>query len=324
MNRRLFAHLAVAAGLAFATAVHAQSKEVTFGIISTESSANLKTAWQPLLEDMRRATGLEITAFFAPDYAGVIEGMRFNKVDVAWMGNKSGMEAVDRAGGEVFAKVTQADGAAGYWSVMVVRKDSPHKTLDDVLAHRAELTLGFGDPNSTSGSLVPGYYAFAENKVDPVKDFKRTVRANHETNMLAVANGQVDVATVSSDGLDRMQMKQPHKRAELREVWRSPLIPSDPMLWRKSLDAEAKQKIRAFLLGYGKDAREQGILKTLTFAGFVASDDTQLVPIRQLELVRQRAKVESDTTLSADERQKKLREIDQQLAQLQKLVASAK
>ena len=324
MHRRLFAHVAVATGLAFAAAAHAQTKEVAFGIIATESSANLKTAWQPLLADMQRATGLKVNAFFAPDYAGVIEGMRFNKVDVAWMGNKSGMEAVDRAGGEVFAKVTQADGAAGYWSVMVVRKDSPHKTLEDVLKHRAELTLGFGDPNSTSGSLVPGYYAFAENKVDPVKDFKRTVRANHETNMLAVANGQIDVATVSSDGLDRMQMKQPDKRAELREVWRSPLIPSDPMLWRKSLDAEAKRKVREFLLGYGKDAREQGILKTLTFAGFVASDDTQLVPIRQLELVRQRAKVESDTTLSADERQKKLREIDQQLAELQKVVASAK
>lgn len=324
MNRRLFAHLAVAGSLAFAVGAHAQMKEVNFGIISTESSANLKTAWQPLLEDMQKATGLKINAFFAPDYAGVIEGMRFNKVHVAWMGNKSGMEAVDRAGGEVFAKVTQADGAAGYWSVMVVHKDSPHNTLADVLKQRAGLTLGFGDPNSTSGSLVPGYYAFAQNQVDPVKDFKRTVRANHETNMLAVANRQVDVATVSSDGLDRMQMKQPDKRAELKEVWRSPLIPSDPMLWRKDLDADTKKKIRDFMLTYGKDAREKDVLKTLTFAGFVASDDTQLVPIRQLELVRQRAKVETDTTLSADERQKKLRDIDAQLADLQKVVASAK
>ena len=36
-------------------------------------------------------------AFFAPDYAGIIEGMRFNKVQMAWYGNKSAMEAVDRA-----------------------------------------------------------------------------------------------------------------------------------------------------------------------------------------------------------------------------------
>ena len=301
----------------------AQGREVNFGIISTESSANLKSAWQPLLEDLQKATGLKVNAFFAPDYAGVIEGMRFNKVQVAWMGNKSGMEAVDRAQGEVFAKVTQADGAAGYWSLMLVHKDSPLKTLDDVLKARAGLTLGFGDPNSTSGSLVPGYYAFAQNQVDPLKEFKRTVRANHETNMLAVVSRQVDVATVASDGLDRLKIKQPEKHAELREVWRSPQIPSDPMLWRRDLDAGTKQKIRDFFLAYGRDAREKEILKTLTFSGFVASDNTQLTPIRQLELVRERAKVEADTTLSAQEWQKKLQEIDARLAELKKTVASA-
>lgn len=309
--------------LAFAAPLRAQSSEINFGIISTESSANLKTAWQPLLDDMRRVTGLKVNAFFAPDYAGVIEGMRFNKVHVAWMGNKSGMEAVDRASGEVFAKVTQADGAAGYWSVMVVHKDSPLKTLDDVLKARTHLTLGFGDPNSTSGSLVPGFYAFSQHQIDPLKDFKRTVRANHETNMLAVVNRQVDVATVSSDGLDRMRIKQADKHALLREVWRSPLIPSDPMLWRRDLDAGTKQKIRDFFMNYGREAREQEILRNLTFAGFVASDNSQLVPIRQLELARERIKVEGDTTLSAEERRKKLSEIDARLAELRKTVASA-
>jgi phosphonate transport system substrate-binding protein len=317
------AALALAAALALPCA-HAQIKELNFGIISTESSANLKTAWQPFLDDMQKTTGIRITAFFAPDYAGVIEGMRFNKVQVAWMGNKSGMEAVDRANGEVFAKVMQADGSQGYWSLMIVHKDSALKTLDDVLKQRQNLTLGFGEPNSTSGFLVPGYYAFAQNKVDPLKDFKRTVRANHETNILAVAAKQVDVATVASDGVDRMKTKMPEKAAELREVWRSPLIPSDPMLWRKDLDADAKKKLKDFLLGYGKDAREKEIMRVLTWSGFVASDNSQLLPIRQLELVRDRTKVENDANLSPDDKAKKLRELDQRLNELSKLVASAK
>jgi phosphonate transport system substrate-binding protein len=315
------AALALAAALTLP--VQAQVKELNFGIISTESSANLKTAWQPFLDDMQKATGIRITAFFAPDYAGVIEGMRFNKVQVAWMGNKSGMEAVDRANGEVFAKVTQADGAQGYWSLMVVHKDSPYKTLDDVLKNRAQLTLGFGDPNSTSGSLVPGYYAFTQNKVDPLRDFKRTVRANHETNILAVAAKQVDVATIASDSVDRMKTKMPEKAAELREVWRSPLIPSDPMLWRKDLDGETKKKLRDFVLTYGKDAREKEIMRVLTWAGFVPSDNNQLLPMRQIELVRDRTKIENDANLSADEKAKKLRDIEQRLNELSKLVASA-
>jgi len=324
MNRRTtLLVIATTASLWFGPA-QAQTREIQMGIIATESSANLKTAWQPLLDDMQKSTGFKINAFFAPDYSGVIEAMRFNKVHVAWMGNKSGMEAVDRAQGEIFAKVTQADGAQGYWSVMVVHKDSPLKTLDDVIKSRQNLTLGMGDTNSTSGTLVPGFYAWAQNKIDPTRDFKRSMRANHETNILAVASKQIDVATVASDGIDRMKIKMPEKAVELREVWRSPLIPSDPLLWRKDLDADAKKKLREFFLTYGKDAREKEILKTLTWAGFVASDNTQLTPIRQLELARERSKVEADTAMSADEKAKKLKDIDQRLSDLARQVASAK
>jgi phosphonate transport system substrate-binding protein len=315
--------IAVTATLWFGAA-QAQNKEIAFGILATESSANLKTAWQPLLDDMQKATGLKVNAFFAPDYAGMVEGMRFNKVQVAWMGNKSAMEAVDRSSADVFAKVTQADGAQGYWSLMIVHKDSPYRTLDDVLKARANITLGFGDPNSTSGALVPGYYAFAQNKVDATRDFKRMVRANHETNILAVANKQIDVATVSSDGVDRMKIKDAAKAAELREVWRSPLIASDPLVWRKDLDEATKQKVREFFLSYGRDAREKEVLKTLTFAGFVPSNNNQLLPIRQLELARERGKVEGDANMAADEKAKRLTEIDDKLSELSRQLASAK
>jgi phosphonate transport system substrate-binding protein len=83
-----FTIIGLAAGLAFGGTAAAQTKELNFGFISTESSSNLKTAWQPLLDDMSKATGIKVNAFFAPDYAGVIEGMRFNKVQVAWMGKR--------------------------------------------------------------------------------------------------------------------------------------------------------------------------------------------------------------------------------------------
>ena len=52
---------------------------------------------------METKLGIKVNAFFAPDYAGIIQGMRFNKVDIAWYGNLSAMEAVDRANGQVFA-----------------------------------------------------------------------------------------------------------------------------------------------------------------------------------------------------------------------------
>ncbi|EOZ0760196.1 phosphate/phosphite/phosphonate ABC transporter substrate-binding protein, partial [Escherichia coli] len=115
------------------------------------------------LQDMEKKLGVKVNAFFAPDYAGIIQGMRFNKVDIAWYGNLSAMEAVDRANGQVFAQTVAADGSPGYWSVLIVNKDSPINNLNDLLAKRKDLTFGNGDPNSTSGFLVPGYYVFAKN-----------------------------------------------------------------------------------------------------------------------------------------------------------------
>lgn len=324
MQRRTIVSLLALTSAAWLAPAQAQPREIAFGLISTESSANLKSTWVPVLEDLEKATGLKVKAFFAPDYAGVIEGMRFNKVQMAWMGNKSGMEAVDRANAEIFARQSQPDGGTGYWSLMIVHKDSPLRTLDDVLKSRGSLTLGFGDPNSTSGTLVPGYYAFAQHKVDPTKDFKRVVRANHETNILAVANRQVDVATVASDSVDRMKLKLPEKAADLRVVWTSPLIASDPLLWRKDLDAETKAKVREFFLSYGKDAREKQNLAQLTIGKFIASDNSQLLPIRQLDLARQRAVIDADSNLSADDRKRRLDELDQRLAELGRQLASAK
>src|SRR5665647_543700 len=158
MIKKLFVSLAGATLIAINPVAAQDLKEINFGIISTESSQNLKSDWQPILDSMEKKIGMKVNAFFASDYAGVIEGMRFNKVQVAWFGNKSAMEAVDRAGGEIFAQMVNADGTKGYYSHLIVNKDSPIKTLDDMLKHGKDLSFGNGDPNSTSGFLVPSYY----------------------------------------------------------------------------------------------------------------------------------------------------------------------
>ncbi len=243
--------LTLAAGLGSATQAD-DLKELNFGIISTESSQNLRTVWDPFLADMTKKLGMKVNAFFAPDYAGVIEGMRFGKVDVAWYGNKSAMEAVDRATGQVFVQTVAADGSPGYWSVLISQKDNAVlNSLDDVVKHGKEITFSNGDPNSTSGFLVPGYYVFGLNKIDPKSYFKQTVSGNHESNALAVANKQVDFATNNTENMAKIEKNFPEKFKELKVIWKSPLIPSDPIVWRKDLSDGDKAKIKDFFMTYG-------------------------------------------------------------------------
>lgn len=320
MFKKFISSFAVAAAVAATPALAQDLKEITFGIISTESSQNLKTDWQPLLDDMAKKTGYKVNAFFAPDYAGIIEGMRFNKVHVAWYGNKSAMEAVDRASGEVFAQMVNADGAQGYYSHLIVHKDSPIKTLDDVLKNSKNLSFGNGDPNSTSGFLVPSYYVFAQNKVDAKSAFKIVRSANHETNALAVANKQVDVATNNSENLDKIKERMPEKFKDIRVVWTSPLIPLDPLVMRKDLPEATKQKLKDFLYNYGKGGQQEKdvMMKISKLSAFKPSTNAQLIPIRQLELFKDRNKFEADAGMPAAEKQAKVAEIDRKLAELAK------
>ncbi|HEK0043059.1 TPA: phosphonate ABC transporter substrate-binding protein [Pseudomonas aeruginosa] len=317
---RVLAASALLAG-SLAGMAHADQPVINFGIISTESSENLKSIWEPFLKDMSQQTGYQVKAFFAPDYAGIIQGMRFDKVDIAWYGNKAAMEAVDRAHGEIFAQTVAASGAPGYWSLLIANKDSKIDSLEDMLANAKSLTFGNGDPNSTSGYLVPGYYVFAKNNVDPVKAFKRTLNSSHEVNALAVANKQVDVATFNTEGMERLELTQPEKARQLKVIWKSPLIPGDPLVWRNNLSDEQKNKLRDFFFKYGANAEQKKVLADLQWSKFQPSDDDQLLPIRQLELFKQRTDVANNANLGAEEKAAKLKALDEELAKLEKRMA---
>ena len=298
--------------------LHAQAQEISFGVIATDSASTQRERWEPFFRDMEKKTGLTVKSFYAPDYAGVIEAMRFNKVQVAWYGNKAAMEAVDRAQGEIFAQVMYADGTFGYHALLIAHKDSPYNNLDDVLKNSKNINFSIGDPNSTSGFLVPTFYIFARNGLDHRTAFKTIRNASHGANLQAVLARQVDVATNNTEDYGKLQSSRPELAAQLKVLWRSPLIPSDPFVWRKDLDPAVKAKLKNFVLNYAKtDPEEKRILGVIyNYGGFRDSNNDQLIPIRQLELFRDRAKVQNDDKLAADEKTKQLAEIDRKLAAL--------
>lgn len=332
-RRAALATLLAAPTLAAASRARAAEvpTEINFGIISTEGTQNLKAQWTPFVEDMAKAIGAKVNAFYASDYAGVIEAMRFNKVQLAWYGNASAIQAVDRSNGEVFAQKTYADGTRGYYSLLIVNKDGPIQSFAQLI-HAAPGTYNFGngDPNSTSGFLIPSYYAWAKNGIDPRRFFKNVVAANHETNLLAVANRTVDVATNNTEDFEKFGKAQPQRAAAIREIWRSPIIPADPIVWRKDLPDAAKERIRAFFLSYGKDrpgadaARERKVLADLGgWGSFVASSDAQLLPVRQVAVFREKLQAEGDAAMPADQKAKRVEELDRRLRELDQQMSKA-
>ena len=314
------------AGAALASCLLTQTvlaETINFGIISTDSSAALKQRWQPLIDDLNKQTGLDVKAYFATDYAGIIEAMRFNKVQIGFFENASAIETVDRSNGEVFAKVKYKNGEAGYYSLLITNANSKWKSLDQVLKNTKDINLGFGDPNSTSGTLVPSYYLFAKNGINAKRAFKSVLLSSHEANMLAVVNDKIDVATNNTDMLDTIKKQHPELYPKVRVLWKSPLIPSDPLVWRRDLPQATKEKLRTFFDHYAeKDPREQAVMASISgYSGFADSSNAQLVPIRQMSLFQKKEQVQNDAHLDAADKQAQLAALDQKIAALDSTAA---
>jgi phosphonate transport system substrate-binding protein len=270
--------------------------ELIFAIIGSENKATAEKDWSPVLADMSKAIGMPVKAFYGANYTALIEAMRFGQVDMGWYTNQSGLEAVRRAGGEVFARSVNTTGTDGYQSVIIVRKGSG-LTLDRILKCDRTLDFGMGDAKSTSGTLAPMAYLFGPRNIEPDKCFKAVRSANHEINLYAVAKGTLDAATNNTASIDRLGMidtpvaKETVKGVEI--VWRSPTIPEDPIIWRKNLDPALKKKISDWFFSYGvgdsaEAVRQRAVLARIQTLPFKHADDSHLLPVREMEALEQK------------------------------------
>ncbi|EKU98537.1 phosphonate ABC transporter, periplasmic phosphonate binding protein [Leptolyngbya sp. PCC 7375] len=296
--------------------------ELEFGISSSESQANLKQQWEPLLAVMADAIGRPVNGLYATDYAGVIEAMGVGKIQVAWYGGKAYIEAAKRSQAEAFVRSVNADGSQGYYAHLITHKDNPIlKNIDIeagngdqyVIENAGDLTFAFNDPNSTSGYLVPSLYVFAENNINPNTAFDELVFAGtHEATALAVANSQVDVATNNSETLKMMEQSAPETREEIQIIWTSPMIPTEPLAYRSDLPDCLKEDIRTFFTDY----QDSEVLTPLGWSDFVTAEDKDWNPIRELDIGKQILDIQNSESLDDAVKQQQIEALNQQLKAL--------
>jgi len=247
----------------FALVGHVQAedlKEFRVGIIGGENEADRLRNYQCLSEPLKKTLGVEKVSFFpAADYDGVIQGLLGGTLDYAELG-ASGFAKIyltDPKAVEPILTTVQTDGSTGYYSIMVARKDSGFAKVDDLKGKK----LGFADPDSTSGYLVP-LVTLPETIGAPVKEFfaETGFGGGHENLVLEVLKGNFDAGTTFGSGVgewkDGYTSGNLHKMVEkgildmndLVELWKSPLIPNGPIVIRSSLADETKAKFKQFML----------------------------------------------------------------------------
>lgn len=250
--------MASVAILAFAAPALAQEDVIRIGLLGGENEADRLADNQCLLDKLPAALGVkEVQLFPAADYDGVIQGLLGGTLDVAGLG-ASAYAAVylqDPEAVEPFLTNVQTDGGTGYYAIMLARKDSGMTTLADMKGKK----LGYADPDSTSGYLVP-VVSLPKDIGMPVEEFfgETGFGGGHENLVLAVLDGKFDAGTTWGSGVGEfsegytsgnirsMVDKGMLDMEDVVELWKSPLIPNGPLVMRKGLSQEMKDKIIAF------------------------------------------------------------------------------
>lgn len=257
LKKILFAATALVA-LAGAAAAE-EIKDFRVGILGGENEADRLRNFKCLQDKLPAILGVEkVSLFPAADYDGVIQGLLGGTLDEAELG-ASGYAKIALASPDVVTPVlttVQTDGSTGYYSIMVARKDSGIKTLQDLKGKK----LGFADPDSTSGYLIPSV-TLPDAIGAPVKDYFASTGfgGGHENLVLEVLKGTFDAGTTwgsgvgafkdgyTSGNLRKMVEKGMLNMDDLVELWKSPLIPNGPIVVRNALPNEIKTKFVTFM-----------------------------------------------------------------------------
>jgi len=250
LNRRGFLITAAAVvgsrDIARAADWQRQYSELTFAVVPAENASGVSDRYAPFMDYLSKQLGALVKLRLANDYAAVIEGQRAGNIQIAYYGPASYSKAyLTGVKTEPFVTTRNNDGAIGYYSVIYVRADSSYNDIHDLKGK----TIGFVDPNSTSGYNAPRFYL---HKIDiDVDSFfgKSIITGSHENGVIALAKGTVDCAADwwnadNDSNLTRMVAKGMAKKEDFRIVFKSALLPGSPYAYLSDLPDDLKVAIR--------------------------------------------------------------------------------
>ena len=253
------------------------------GFVPAENAQEVARNAQPIVEILQSQLDMEVQPFVATDYTGVIEALRANKLDIAFLTPASYVLAHREANVKVILK-SHRRGQAVYYSAIITRADSSIRTLEDL----RNKTFAFGDPLSTSGHVFP-LKMFREKGLNPTKDFKKVIYSGgHDATVLAVMNRKVDAGATFANFPDGREaawtryLKDPEEQKKIRAIAYSEPIPADNLVVNANLDPVLVDRIKKIFLDLSADPGGQKMLRDLyRIDGFFTATDKDYDSVRQ-------------------------------------------
>jgi phosphonate transport system substrate-binding protein len=264
-SSRTLRSLMTCALLAFGTLTHAQ-QVFRITAIPDESPTELARKAEPLVKYLEAKLGMKVEYTPVTDYAAAVETLVNKKVDMAWFGGFTFVQANARSGGKAIP-IVQREEDEKFRSVFITA-DPEIKTLADLKGK----DVSFGSQSSTSGHLMPRSFLLQAG-VDPDKDFKRVAFSGaHDATIAAVASGKVQAGALNISVWDKFVADKKVDTDKVKVFYTTPPYYDYNWTVHADMPAATREKLTAALLALSKDTAEgKAILELQRATRFVPS-----------------------------------------------------
>ncbi|MGD6802746.1 phosphate/phosphite/phosphonate ABC transporter substrate-binding protein [Rossellomorea aquimaris] len=259
-----------------------ESEAFTIGVIPAQTEGSMEGAMEKLQTILTDEMGREVKVEVYPDYNGVVEAMNYDKIDMAYFGPLSYVIANEKSGAK--AIITQLiDGEPFYHSYIITHKDNPWNSLEDLLEDSSKVKFAFGDPNSTSGSLIPSIELKDREVYRSEDDYDfESVRftGSHDATALGVLNKRIDAGAIDSAIYNQLVDSGKVDGEQIKTIWESEPLFQYPWAVHQDTDEETIEALRSAFLGI----EDQEVLDAFGATAFTEASNEDYESIRQAAL----------------------------------------
>ena len=234
--------------------------------IPDESPTELQRKFAPLGRYLENEIRMKVQFIPVTDYAAVVEALAAKKIEMAWLGGFTFVQARLRTGNA--NPIIQREEDRVFTSKFITNSASGINNLADLKGK----TFTFGSVSSTSGSLMPRYFLL-QNKLVPEKDFRRVAYSGaHDATALQVESGKVDAGVLNASVWEKLVEGRKVDLTQVKVIWTTPTYYDYNWTVRGDLDPALVKKLTdAFLKLDAKNPAHKAILDLQRASKFIAS-----------------------------------------------------
>lgn len=252
--------------------------ELVMGFVPSQDADKIADTVEPLAERLSEILDVDIRAQVLVDYTGLVEGMRTQHIDIGFLPPFGFVQAEERAGVEVILKAIR-HGSDTYRAQFNVLADSEIDSVEDIV-NTPGLVWAYADTTSTAGFLFPASYLMDQGVDNLDTHFTQMVVGGHDNALIALMDGQAEVATTFEDARERIEGDHPTVMEDVKVVGYTDPIPNDTISLRSGMSEEWRDKIKEAFLGFNDDPEMMEVMQQVynwTGIAEASSEDYQVV-----------------------------------------------